>query len=129
MPEILYFLFFAQVVLFQLCDVTLMVMVYKKTLKKKQRIGWFTLGRTSSGEEESAHWKEMEQCNGDQLSRWHVLIESWKSCKIIPTFLCTSIIILFISLIHLRVCLPNIHLNVKSQVKCTISISQNSTII
>ncbi|XP_065221995.1 synaptotagmin-16 [Planococcus citri] len=67
-------MFMYQVVLYQLCDVTLFVMVYKKTLKKRQRLGWFMLGQTSSGDEERSHWKEMAQCNGDQLSRWHVLL-------------------------------------------------------
>lgn len=54
-----------------------MVLVYnKKSIKRKERIGWFTLGKSSSGEEELAHWEEMKQCKGEQLSRWHVLIES-----------------------------------------------------
>ena len=39
--------FMFQVALFQLADVTLMVSVYhKKSMKKKEMIGWFSLGKT-----------------------------------------------------------------------------------
>jgi synaptotagmin-14/16 len=37
------------------------------------------LGRTYSGDEELTHWKEMKQTKGEQLARWHVLIESCRS--------------------------------------------------
>lgn len=40
--------FMFQVALFQLADVTLMVSVYnKKSMKKKEMIGWFSLGKYS----------------------------------------------------------------------------------
>lgn len=71
------FIFFSQVALFQLCDVSLMVTVYnKKNIKRKERVGWFIMGRNSSGDEESAHWEEMTQFKGELLSRWHILVES-----------------------------------------------------
>ncbi|KAK6183281.1 hypothetical protein SNE40_010790 [Patella caerulea] len=70
--------FMFQVALFQLPEVTLMVSVYnKKNMKKKEMIGWFSLGMNSSGEEEQGHWSDMrESKGGDQVCRWHVLLES-----------------------------------------------------
>ncbi|XP_052769908.1 synaptotagmin-14-like isoform X2 [Mya arenaria] len=69
--------FMFQVALFQLADVTLMVSVYnKKSMKKKEMIGWFALGLNSSGDEESSHWTDMRESKGDQICRWHVLLES-----------------------------------------------------
>ncbi|XP_045174050.2 synaptotagmin-14-like isoform X2 [Mercenaria mercenaria] len=69
--------FMFQVALFQLADVTLMVSVYnKKSMKKKEMIGWFALGLNSSGEEENSHWTDMRESKGDNICRWHVLLES-----------------------------------------------------
>ncbi|XP_048734981.2 synaptotagmin-14-like isoform X4 [Ostrea edulis] len=69
--------FMFQVALFQLAEVTLMVSVYnKRSMKKKDMIGWFALGLNSSGEEEQAHWTDMRESKGDQVCRWHVLLES-----------------------------------------------------
>lgn len=69
--------FMLQVALFQLPDVTLMFSVYnKKSMKKKEMIGWFSLGQNSSGEEESSHWTDMRESKGDEVCRWHVLLES-----------------------------------------------------
>ncbi|XP_025105175.1 synaptotagmin-14-like isoform X2 [Pomacea canaliculata] len=69
--------FMLQVALFQLPDVTLMVSVYnKKSMKKKEMIGWFSLGASSSGEEEAAHWTDMRESKGEEVCRWHVLLES-----------------------------------------------------
>ncbi|XP_063231633.1 synaptotagmin-14 isoform X2 [Bacillus rossius redtenbacheri] len=69
--------FMFQVALFQLPDVTLMVSVYnKRSMKRKEMIGWFSLGLSSSGEEELAHWNDMRDVCGDQICRWHVLVES-----------------------------------------------------
>lgn len=69
--------FMFQVALFQLADVTLMVSVYnKKSMKKKEMIGWFALGLNCSGEEEGSHWTDMRESKGDNICRWHVLLES-----------------------------------------------------
>lgn len=66
-----------QVALFQLPDVTLMVSVYnKRSMKRKEMIGWFSLGLNNSGEEELAHWNEMRESKGEQTCHWHVLLES-----------------------------------------------------
>ncbi|XP_057660939.1 synaptotagmin-16 isoform X1 [Diorhabda carinulata] len=70
--------FVFQVALFQLADVTLMVSVYnrKGVTKKKEMVGWFSLGLNSSGAEELAHWMDMKEFQQEQISRWHVLVQS-----------------------------------------------------
>lgn len=39
-------------------------------------IGWVSLGRNSSSENEEQHWEEMKDGKGQQVCRWHTLIES-----------------------------------------------------
>ncbi|KAB7505053.1 Synaptotagmin-14, partial [Armadillidium nasatum] len=69
--------FMFQVALFQLPDVTLLVSVYaKRPVKRKDVIGWFSLGLHSSGEEELTHWNMMRDSRGEQISRWHVLLDN-----------------------------------------------------
>lgn len=69
--------FVFQVALFQLPDVTLMVSVYnKRSMKRKEMIGWFSLGLNSSGEEELAHWNDMRENKGEQVCHWHILLET-----------------------------------------------------
>ncbi|XP_077300642.1 synaptotagmin 14 [Arctopsyche grandis] len=70
-------LFLFQVALFQLSEVTLMVSVWwRRSVKKNEMVGWFSLGLNSSGQEEAAHWKDMREAKGEQIQRWHVLIDS-----------------------------------------------------
>ncbi|XP_077623212.1 synaptotagmin-16 isoform X1 [Crocuta crocuta] len=69
--------FVFQVALFQLSDVTLMISIYnRRTMKRKEMIGWIALGQNSSGEEEQDHWEEMKETKGQQVCRWHTLLES-----------------------------------------------------
>ncbi|XP_028351899.1 synaptotagmin-16 isoform X1 [Physeter macrocephalus] len=69
--------FVFQVALFQLSDVTLMISVYnRRTMKRKEMIGWIALGQNSSGEEEQDHWEEMKETKGQQVCRWHTLLDS-----------------------------------------------------
>ncbi|XP_055451258.1 synaptotagmin-16 [Psammomys obesus] len=69
--------FVFQVALFQLSDVTLMVSIYsRRTMKRKEMVGWIALGQNSSGEEEKEHWEEMKESKGQQICRWHTLLES-----------------------------------------------------
>ncbi|XP_047396358.1 synaptotagmin-16 isoform X2 [Sciurus carolinensis] len=69
--------FVFQVALFQLSDVTLMISIYnRRTMKRKEMIGWIALGQNSSGEEEQDHWEEMKDTKGQQICRWHTLLES-----------------------------------------------------
>ncbi|KAM9290408.1 synaptotagmin-16 [Cariama cristata] len=69
--------FIFQVALFQLSDVTLMISVYnRRSMKRKEMIGWISMGQNSSGEEEQSHWQEMKESKGTQICRWHTLLES-----------------------------------------------------
>ncbi|XP_074146412.1 synaptotagmin-16 isoform X1 [Sminthopsis crassicaudata] len=69
--------FVFQVALFQLSDVILMISIYnRRTMKRKEMIGWISLGQNSSGEEEQNHWQEMKEAKGQQICRWHTLLES-----------------------------------------------------
>nr|XP_040131630.1 synaptotagmin-16 isoform X2 [Ictidomys tridecemlineatus] len=69
--------FVFQVALFQLSDVTLMISIYnRRTMKRKEMIGWIAMGQNSSGEEEQDHWEEMKDTKGQQICRWHTLLES-----------------------------------------------------
>lgn len=54
-----------------------MILVYnKRGIKRKELIGWISLGYNSSGDEELSHWNDMRDNKGEQVSRWHVLNES-----------------------------------------------------
>ena len=65
--------------LFELQDVTLLVHAYQKyNIKRKDLIGWLALGANSSGEEQLAHWNDMMEAKGDQVSA-RVIISSSKS--------------------------------------------------
>ncbi|XP_029682181.1 synaptotagmin-14 isoform X3 [Takifugu rubripes] len=69
--------FLFQVALFQLSDVTLILSVYsRRSMKRKEMIGWISLGLNSSGEEELTHWTLMKESKGQQVCRWHSLLES-----------------------------------------------------
>ncbi|XP_061112456.1 synaptotagmin-14 [Conger conger] len=69
--------FVFQVALFQLSDVTLILSVYnKRSMKRKEMIGWISLGLNSSGEEELSHWTQMKESKGQQVCRWHSLLET-----------------------------------------------------
>ncbi|XP_066534869.1 synaptotagmin-14 isoform X3 [Hoplias malabaricus] len=69
--------FVFQVALFQLSDVTLILSVYnKRSMKRKEMIGWISLGLNSSGEAELTHWTQMKESKGQQVCRWHSLLES-----------------------------------------------------
>lgn len=69
--------FVFQVALFQLSDVTLLVSIYnRRSMKRKEMVGWIALGMNSSGEEEQLHWQDMKESRGQQVCRWHVLLEA-----------------------------------------------------
>ncbi|OXA60425.1 synaptotagmin-C isoform X2 [Folsomia candida] len=66
--------FMFQVALFQVQEVTLLVSVYgRKGVTRRELLGWFALGYNSSGDEETTHWEDMCDAQGDQMCRWHVL--------------------------------------------------------
>jgi len=51
--------------------------VKSKSALMKWRIvdGVLDAGYTNSGDEELSHWKEMQEGNGDEMCRWHILLE------------------------------------------------------
>ncbi|XP_022107015.1 synaptotagmin-16-like [Acanthaster planci] len=66
--------FIFQVAQFQLADVTLMFTVFnKRGMKRKETIGWFSMGLSNTSDEETSHWKEMRESKGHQVCRWHIL--------------------------------------------------------
>lgn len=72
--------FIFQIAQFQLNEVTLMFTVFnKKGMKRKNALGWFSMGLSNTSEEELAHWNEMQSSNGQQVCRWHALLESKSS--------------------------------------------------
>ncbi|KAI1897332.1 hypothetical protein AGOR_G00082230 [Albula goreensis] len=69
--------FVFQVALFQLSEVTLLLSVYsRRGVKRRDRVGWVSLGLNSSGEVETSHWTQMREAEGQQVCRWHTLLES-----------------------------------------------------
>ncbi|XP_072424449.1 synaptotagmin-16 isoform X3 [Chiloscyllium punctatum] len=69
--------FIFQVALFQLSEVTLMISIYnRRSMKRKEMIGWISMGQNSSGNEEQNHWLEMKESKSHQVCRWHTLLES-----------------------------------------------------
>ncbi|XP_067894877.1 synaptotagmin-16-like isoform X1 [Heterodontus francisci] len=69
--------FIFQIALFQLSEVTLMISIYtRRSMKRKEMIGWISMGQNSSGDEEQNHWLEMKESKNYQVCRWHTLLES-----------------------------------------------------
>ncbi|XP_028857969.1 synaptotagmin-14b isoform X4 [Denticeps clupeoides] len=70
--------FVFQVALFQLSEVTLQVSVYSRrsSMKRRERLGWVSLGLNSTGEEQEEHWAKMKEAEGQQVCHWHTLLES-----------------------------------------------------
>ncbi|XP_053613930.1 synaptotagmin-16 isoform X2 [Plodia interpunctella] len=70
-------IFIFQVALFQLTEVTLMVSVWwRRSVKRNEMVGWFSLGHSPSGREEEQHWQQLCERHGEQVQRWHVLLDS-----------------------------------------------------
>ncbi|KAG7460572.1 hypothetical protein MATL_G00200230 [Megalops atlanticus] len=69
--------FVFQVALFQLSEVTLLLSVYcRRGVRRRDRLGWLSLGLSSSGAVETSHWAQMKQAEGQQVCRWHTLLDS-----------------------------------------------------
>ncbi|MEQ2310735.1 hypothetical protein AMECASPLE_012218 [Ameca splendens] len=60
--------FVFQVALFQLSEVSLVVSVFcrKSSMRPRERLGWVSLGHSSTTEEQQAHWTEMREAEGQQ---------------------------------------------------------------
>ncbi|KAJ8274960.1 hypothetical protein COCON_G00095850 [Conger conger] len=66
-----------QVALFQLSEVTLLLSVYtRRGVKRRDRVGWVSLGLNSSGEVETSHWAQMREAEGQQVCRWLTLLDT-----------------------------------------------------
>ena len=65
----------SQVTLFQLAEVTLLLSVLnKRSLKRRELLGWISLGFDSSAEQQNVHWQEMREAAGEQICHWHALL-------------------------------------------------------
>ncbi|XP_046443907.1 uncharacterized protein LOC124193965 isoform X1 [Daphnia pulex] len=64
-----------QVTLFQLAEVTLLIsVVNKRSLKRRELLGWISLGFDSSVDQQTEHWQEMREATGEQICHWHALL-------------------------------------------------------
>ena len=64
-----------QVTMFQLAEVTLVLSVTnKRSLKRRQLVGWISLGYDNSTEHQTLHWHEMMDAGGEQVCHWHQLM-------------------------------------------------------
>lgn len=52
------------------------VIAISRARKKKEMIGWFSLGKNYSGQEEIRHWNDMIQEKEQNISRWHTLADA-----------------------------------------------------
>uniref|UniRef100_A0AAR2M0T3 C2 domain-containing protein n=1 Tax=Pygocentrus nattereri TaxID=42514 RepID=A0AAR2M0T3_PYGNA len=70
--------FMFQVALFQLSEVTLQVTVYSRrsSMRRRERVGWVSLGLNSTTEEQEEHWTQMKEAEGQQVCQWHTLLDS-----------------------------------------------------
>ena len=66
--------FVFQIIEFDLASISLMFsIIYIKKMRRKEIIGWFSLGRDNTSEEELLHWREMLEGKGKKVRKWHVL--------------------------------------------------------
>ena len=49
------------------------VISISKTRKKKEVIGWFTMGKEATGLEEIDHWEEMMEKKEEKSTHYHLL--------------------------------------------------------
>ncbi|XP_077366053.1 synaptotagmin-14b isoform X2 [Festucalex cinctus] len=70
--------FVFQVALFQLSDVSLVLSVFcrRSSMRPRERLGWVSLGHSSTSEEQLAHWTEMKEAEGQQVCHWHTLTDT-----------------------------------------------------
>ncbi|XP_015755323.1 PREDICTED: synaptotagmin-16-like isoform X4 [Acropora digitifera] len=52
------------------------VIAISRARKKKEMIGWFSLGKNYSGQEEIRHWNDMIQEKEQNICRWHTLADA-----------------------------------------------------
>lgn len=75
--------FVFQIIEFELPSVSLMFSIVNiKKMRRKEIIGWFSIGHDNTGEDEETHWKEMSEAKGKPVKRWHMLsaVDYWCFC-------------------------------------------------
>lgn len=66
--------FVFQIIEFDLPSVSFMFSIINiKKMRRKEILGWFSMGRDNTSEEELMHWKEMLEAKGKTVRKWHVL--------------------------------------------------------
>lgn len=66
--------FVFQIIEFELPSVSIMFSVVNiKKMRRKEIIGWFSIGHDSTGNEEDAHWRAVMNARGQPIRRWHIL--------------------------------------------------------
>ena len=66
--------FVFQIIEFELPSVSIMFSVINiKKMRRKEIIGWFSIGHDSTGDEEDAHWRAVMNARGHPIRRWHIL--------------------------------------------------------
>lgn len=65
--------FYLPAIEFELPDLTVVFSVYCKRFRRKELIGWFGIGRESTGEREQLHWDEMIGSRGEPIKGWYTL--------------------------------------------------------
>ncbi|XP_065064081.1 synaptotagmin-16-like isoform X4 [Rhopilema esculentum] len=66
--------FVFQIIEFDLPSVSFMFSIINiKKMRRKEILGWFSMGRDNTSEEELLHWKEMLEAKGKTVRKWHVL--------------------------------------------------------
>ncbi|KAM8832764.1 synaptotagmin-14b isoform 3-T5 [Spinachia spinachia] len=70
--------FLFQVALFQLSEVSLVLSVFcrRSSMRPRERLGWVSLGLSSTCEEQQSHWTEMKEAAGRQVCHWHTLTDT-----------------------------------------------------
>ena len=49
--------------------------IMKKSKDSMNVVGWITMGAHNSDFEQSSHWQEMARAKGQEVCRWHTLLE------------------------------------------------------
>lgn len=49
--------------------------IMKKNKESQNVVGWITMGAHNSDFEQSSHWQEMARAKGQEVCRWHTLLE------------------------------------------------------
>ncbi len=66
--------FVFQIIEFDLPSVSFMFSIINiKKMRRKEILGWFSMGRDNTSEEELMHWREMLEAKGKTVRKWHVL--------------------------------------------------------